>query len=152
MLSRIADHPIKLTTPAVAGGHWKTTFVAGLRVTGRVAPMVLDGWINRAALRPMSNRSWCPTSARRNRDDGLVELSSKGPRQAIEAIGASLLYLPPDSPDFNSIENTFLRQAEGRSRKSASRTVDVAMWSTIGTLVDLFALQELREQLHRIRL
>jgi hypothetical protein len=30
--------------------HWKTTtFVAGLRLTGMVAPMVLDGPMNRAA-------------------------------------------------------------------------------------------------------
>jgi len=27
-------------------GHWKTTFVAGLRLTGMVAPLVLDGPIN----------------------------------------------------------------------------------------------------------
>lgn len=31
-------------------GHWKTTtLVAGLRMTGMVAPMVLDGPINRDA-------------------------------------------------------------------------------------------------------
>jgi hypothetical protein len=31
-------------------GHWKTTtFVAGLRLSGMVAPMVLDGPINGAA-------------------------------------------------------------------------------------------------------
>jgi transposase len=33
-------------------GHWKTTtFVAGLRVTGMMAPMVLDGPMNRPAFR-----------------------------------------------------------------------------------------------------
>jgi hypothetical protein len=32
---------------AVLHGHWKTTtFIAGLRLTGLVAPMVLDGPIN----------------------------------------------------------------------------------------------------------
>ena len=31
-------------------GHWKTTtFLAGLRITGMMAPMVLDGPINRLA-------------------------------------------------------------------------------------------------------
>eukprot|EP01033_Poteriospumella_lacustris_P023061 gene23061-17451_t len=35
---------------SVPHGHWKTTtFVAGLRLTGMVAPMVLDGPINREA-------------------------------------------------------------------------------------------------------
>ena len=36
--------------PAMPHGHWKTTtFVAGLRLTGLVAPFVLDGPINRDA-------------------------------------------------------------------------------------------------------
>jgi len=35
---------------SVPHGHWKTTtFVAGLRLTGLVAPFVLDGPINRDA-------------------------------------------------------------------------------------------------------
>jgi transposase len=68
--------------------------------------------------------------------------SHKGPkvRQAIEAIGASLLYLPPYSPDFNPIENAFAK-LKARLRKCAERTVD-GLWSTIGNLVDLFTPQE----------
>ncbi len=35
---------------AIPHGHWKTTtFVGGLRLSGLVAPMVLDGPINREA-------------------------------------------------------------------------------------------------------
>ena len=30
-------------------------------------------------------------------------------RALIEAAGAKLLYLPPDSPDFNPIENAFAK-------------------------------------------
>lgn len=37
-------------------GHWKTTtFLAGLRRTGMVAPMVLDGPINRIAFEAYTN-------------------------------------------------------------------------------------------------
>jgi transposase len=32
-----------------------------------------------------------------------------GVREAIEAAGATLLYLPPYSPDFNPIENAFAK-------------------------------------------
>ena len=41
-------------------GHWKTTtFVAGLRLTGMMATMVLDGPRSTAKLsRPMSSRCW----------------------------------------------------------------------------------------------
>jgi hypothetical protein len=45
---------------SIPHGHWKTTtFVAGLRNTGMVAPMVPDGPINGAASRPMSTRCSC---------------------------------------------------------------------------------------------
>ena len=48
---------------AIPHGHWKTTtFVAGLRFTGLVAPMVLDGPINATRSRPMWTRCLCPGS------------------------------------------------------------------------------------------
>lgn len=39
--------------------------------------------------------------------DNLPAHKAAGVRDAIEAAGASLLYLPPYSPDFNPIENAF---------------------------------------------
>src|SRR4051794_2245396 len=46
---RQRDHPTILHA-LVPHGRWKTTtFVAGLRTSGLVAPLVLDGPINRAA-------------------------------------------------------------------------------------------------------
>ena len=49
----------------------------------------------------------------------------KGPaiRQAIESTGASLLFLPPYSPDFNPIENAFSK-LKALLRKAAARTVE----------------------------
>jgi transposase len=51
--------------------------------------------------------------------------SHKGPRvsKLIEAAGASLLYLPPYSPDFNPIENAFAK-LKALLRKAAERTVE----------------------------
>ena len=91
-------------------GHWKTTtFLAGLRITGMMAPMVLDGPINRLAFQAYVEQVLVPELSP---GDIVVmdNLSShKGPAvcQAIAATGARLLYLPPYSPDFNPIENAF---------------------------------------------
>jgi hypothetical protein len=88
----------------VPHGRWKTTtFVAGLRRHGLVAPFVLDGPINRAAFETYIAKVLVP--ALRPGDVVILDnrSSHKGPksRALIEAAGASLLYLPPYSPDFN---------------------------------------------------
>ena len=55
-------------------------------------------------------------------------------RQAIEAAGAVLLYLPPYSPDLNPIEQLFAK-LKALLRKAAERTIE-ALWATIGRLLD----------------
>ncbi len=98
--------------------------------------MVLDGPINRDAFQAYVDQVLVPELAP---GDVVVmdNLSShKGPavRRAIEAAGASLLYLPPYSPDFNPIENAFAK-LKALLRKAAERTVE-GLWSTIGRLLD----------------
>jgi transposase len=120
-------------------GHWKTTtFVAGLRLTGMVAPMVLDGPINRNAFQAYVEQVLVPEL--RPGDIVIMDnLSShKGPavRAAIAAADATLLYLPPYSPDFNPIENAFSK-LKAMLRRAAERTVD-GLWTTIGGLIDRF--------------
>ncbi len=124
-------------------GHWKTTtFVAGLRISGMVAPLVLDGPINRRAFEAYIAQFLVPEL--RPGDIVIMDnLSShKGPavRAMIEAAGATLLYLPPYSPDFNPIENAFAK-LKALLRKAAERTVE-GLWNTIGTLVDTFTPSE----------
>ena len=63
-----------------------------------------------------------------------------GVRAAIEAAGASLLYLPPYSPDFNPIENAFAK-LKAMLRKAAARTVE-GLWNTIGRILDAFSPAE----------
>jgi transposase len=96
----------------VPHGHWKTTiFVAGLTTRGMIAPFVLDGPINRSAFEIYVEKVLVP-ELKPGRVVIMDNLSShKGPkiRQLIEAAGASLLYLPPYSPDFNPIENAFAK-------------------------------------------
>jgi transposase len=128
---------------AIPHGHWKTTtFVAGLRLTGLVAPMVLDGPINRNAFQAYVDQVLVPALS----PGDVVVMdnlgSHKGPavRRAIEAAGARLLYLPPYSPDFNPIENAFAK-LKALLRKAAERTIDT-LWTTIGRLLDAFTPTE----------
>jgi transposase len=128
---------------AVPHGHWKTTtFVAGLRLDGVVAPLVLDGPINAAAFEAYVEQFLAPTL---QPGDIVVmdNLSShKGPkvRALIEAVGAKLLYLPPYSPDFNPIENAFSK-LKALLRRAAERSVE-ALHKTIIRLARLFTPKE----------
>jgi len=115
---------------AIPHGHWKTTtFVAGLRLSGLVAPMVLDGPINREAFQAYVDQVLVPELSPGDIVvmDNLSSHKRPAVRHAIEAAGARLLYLPPYSPDFNPIENAFaklkalLRRAAKAQRR---RTLD----------------------------
>ncbi len=124
---------------AIPHGHWKTTtFVAGLRNSGMVAPMVLDGPINGLAFQAYVDHVLIPDL--RPGDivvmDNLSSHKRPGIRASIEAAGASLLYLPPYSPDFNPIENAFAK-LKAMLRKAAERTID-GLRSAIGRIIDTF--------------
>lgn len=122
---------------AVPHGHWKTTtFLAGLRQTGIVAPLVLDGPMTGTAFRAYVEQFLVP--ALEPGDvvvlDNLAAHKVDGIRQAIAAAGASILYLPPYSPDLNPIEQ-FFAKLKALLRKVAARTKD-ELWSTIGRLLE----------------
>jgi transposase len=124
-------------------GHWKTTtFVAGLRLTGMTAPMVLDGPMNREAFVAYAGQVLAPTLSQGDIVimDNLPAHKGEAVRQAIEATGAALVFLPPYSPDFNPIENAFAK-LKALLRKAAARTQD-ALWDPIGKLIDLITPSE----------
>jgi transposase len=128
---------------AIPHGHWKTTtFIAGLRNSGMVAPMVLDGPINGAAFQAYVDQVLVPelTPGDIVIMDNLGSHKGAGVRAAIEAVGASLLYLPPYSPEFNPIENAFAK-LKASLRKAAERSVE-GLWSTIGRIIDTFTPTE----------
>ena len=86
---------------------WKTTtFVAGLRNTGMMAPMVIDGPINRDAFTAYVTQVLVPELSPGDIVimDNLSSHKGQAIRDAIESAGAELLFLPPYSPDFNPIE------------------------------------------------
>ncbi len=129
-------------------GHWKTsTFLAGLRHDRIVAPLVLDGAINGESFRAYIEQFLAPTLMAGDVviADNLGSHKVAGVREAIEARGASLLFLPAYSPDLNPIEQVFaklkalLRRAEPRSRET--------LWSTIGQSLNSFGSAECQNYL-----
>ena len=91
-------------------GHWQTvTLVAGLRHTGIVAPMVINGAMNGEIFLAYLEQCLAPTLKRGDivAIDNLPAHKVVGVEEAIEAAGASLRYLPQYSPDLNPIEMVF---------------------------------------------
>ena len=124
-------------------GHWKTiTFVAGLRNDGMVAPFVFDGPMNGPTFVTYIQQCLAPTLARRDTVimDNLAAHKVAGVRQAIEAAGAHLRYLPQYSPDFNPIEQLFAK-LKAALRKAAERSVE-SLWNRIAILLDIFPPDE----------
>src|SRR5580658_5349704 len=72
--------------------------------------------------------------------DNLSSHKVAGVREAIEARGASLRFLPAYSPDLNPIEQAFAKLKE-MLRAEAQRTVE-ALWSAVGRLLDRFTSAE----------
>jgi transposase len=133
---------------AAPHGHWKTTtFVAGLRSTGFVAPLVLDGPMTGEAFRAYVAQFLVPTL----KPGGVVVMDNlaahkvAGVREAIRAARAHVMLLPAYSPDLNPIEQAFAKLKAGL-RKAAARTRE-ALWDTIGRLLDTFNPAECRNYL-----
>lgn len=127
----------------VPHGHWKTTtFVGGLRVTGITAPLVVDGPMNSAVFLAYVEQELVKTL--RPGDtvimDNLSSHKHSGVRQAIEAVGAELIYLPPYSPDLNPIELAFSK-LKALLRRAAVRSV-TELENTIGQLIKEFTNNE----------
>ena len=124
-------------------GHWKrTTFVAALRLTGLTAPMALDGSINGASFLDYVKRVLAPTLTPGDIviADNLSSHKSEQARQAIEAVGAQICFLPPYSPDFSPIENAFSK-FKALLRRAAERSVG-ALQQTIMRLAETFTPTE----------
>lgn len=124
-------------------GHWKTTtFTAGLRWDGLVAPFVLDGPMNGEAFLVYVEKVLAPTLSERDMVviDNLPAHKVEGVRAAIEARGAILIYLPPYSPDLNPIEMAFAK-LKTLLRKAAARTRD-KLWDAVAEVLQAFTPDE----------
>ena len=129
----------------VPHGHWKTTtFVAALRCDEVTAPTVIDGAMDGPMFLAYVRQQLVPTL--RPGDvvimDNLSCHKVAGVRQSIEQVGATVVYLPPYSPDFNPIEQVFAK-LKWLIRSAEQRTVD-GLWTLLGQLLDRFSPDECR--------
>jgi transposase len=102
------------------------------------APRVFEGAIDGERFRAWVEQFLAPTLAPGDIVimDNLSSHKVAGIREAVEAMGAELLYLPPYSPDLNPIEQVFAK-LKALLRTAAARTVG-ALSDTIGNSLEAF--------------
>jgi transposase len=133
---------------AVPAGQWKTTtFVAGLRSDGVIAPYVLDGAMTGEMFRAYVEQMLAPALLPGDVVvmDNLPAHKVAGIKEAIRAVGAGILYLPAYSPDLNPIEQ-FFAKLKTLLRTAAARTRD-GLWDAIGSLLGAFTPAECQNYL-----
>jgi transposase len=130
------------------GGHRKTmTFIAGLRQRGMTAPAVIDGAMTGPMFVGYVEQILAPTLKRSEivcMDNASVH-KVVGVREAIEAVGAHVLYLPAYSPDLNPIEMAFSK-LKALLRAASERTVP-GLTRLIGKLMKEFSPKECKNYL-----
>lgn len=106
--------------------------------------MVLDGPMNGEAFKAYVDQVLVPELASGDIVvmDNLPAHKITGIREAIEAAGATLLYLPPYSPDFNPIEMAFAK-FKALLRAAATRTIP-DLWDAVSNSIERFAPDECR--------
>jgi transposase len=130
----------RLATPQ---GHYKTTTVtAALRTSGLCATALLDGPTNGTRFRSYVTDTLIPVLHPGDIVvmDNLPAHKVAGVREAIEAAGARLLYLPSYSPDLNPIEQAFAK-LKALLRSAAARTIP-DLWAAIRQAFARFTPQE----------
>jgi transposase len=92
----------------VPHGHYQTsTLIAAVPLEGACAPWLFDGAMDGEWFLAWVRQGLVPTL--QPEDDNLATHKVAGVREAIESAGARLRYLPPYSPDFNPIENLWIK-------------------------------------------
>lgn len=116
-------------------GH-NITLIAGLRLDGMTAPLVIDGSVNANVFEAYVQQILVPTL--RVGDvvivDNLSCHKTEPVRQAIEQAGARLLFLPAYSPDFSPIEQAFSK-LKAFLRRTRAQTLDTLI-DAIGLALD----------------
>ena len=129
----------------VPQGHYKsTTVTAALRTSGLVATTLFDGATNGERFRAYVTDILVPVLKSGDTVvlDNLKVHKVAGVREAIEAAGARIVYLPAYSPEFNLIEQAFAK-LKALLRTAAARTVP-GLWQAIRDAFAAFSPIECR--------
>ena len=117
-------------------GHWgTTTMISSVRLDGTTAAMEIAGAADSEVFREYVRRILAPTLSPGDMVvmDNLRTHYDAAAIAMIEAIGASVKFLPPYSPDYNPIEKmwskikTYLRKAKARTPESLCSAIGDAM-------------------------
>jgi len=121
---------------ATPESNWKVvTILAAMSLRGLIAPMTIEAATDTDIFLAYLDHVLCP--ALRPGDvvvmDNLSSHKVEGVRTRIQAVGAELLYLPPDSPDLNPIEKAWsklkqiLRSAKARTAEALDQAIQKAI-------------------------
>ena len=122
----------------VPHGHWKTTtLIAALDRRGMRCSMTVDGAVNRDVFEAFVEQVLGPTLTPGDVVilDNLSSHKGAGARELIARRGATLLFLPPYSPDLNPIELAFAKLKQ--LMRSAGHRTMTALWSDVQRMLDL---------------
>lgn len=123
------------STPGIT---WDTTtMISSIRYNGAITAMTINGATDAVAFEVYIKKVLCPTISKNDIVimDNLKAHKAQGIKEAIEATGAKLLYLPPYSPDFNPIEKmwskikAYLRKVKARNQKDLDKIISDAFLS-----------------------
>ena len=121
----------------VPHGHWKTTtLIAALDHQGMRCATTVDGAVNGELFTAFIQQVLVPTL----RPGEIVVMDNlsahkvAGVREAIEAVGAKVVYLPPYSPDLNPIELAFSKLKQ--LMRSAQHRLVQPLWQDTQRMLD----------------
>jgi len=119
----------------------RTSILSSIRVNGVMTPLVFDGALNGDFFKEYISECLVPTLT--NGDivimDNLTSHKVSGVVDLIEAAGASVVYLPPYSPDLNPIElmwskmKAYLRKVKARTKESLETAIAEALGHVTAT-------------------
>jgi transposase len=115
--NRVIDHvPLNHMT--------RTTVLSAIRFSGVTAPVTIKGSLNGSLFREYVENYLAPSLKPGDVVvmDNLSSHKVKGIKEAIEEAGATILYIPPYSPDLNSIEELWSKvKAYLRKKKAQTK-------------------------------
>jgi transposase len=122
----------------VPHGHWKTTtLIAALDQRGMRCSATIDGAVNQDVFEAFVEQVLVPSLTRGDIVvmDNLSSHKGRRVQTLIESAGATLLYLPPYSPDLNPIELAFAKLKQ--LLRSAGHRSMTALWNDVQRLLNL---------------
>jgi transposase len=136
--------PVGERVEGAVPGHWETlTLICGMRLSGVTAPLVIHGAVDTAVFETYAEDVLAPQL----HPGDVVVWDNVAPHKATAAVkavnqaGATLVPLPPMSPDLDPIEEMYSK-VKGALRSAGARTTE-AVIEAIGSALKQVSLQDI---------